>query len=64
MDVAAGVGAVWRSYREAHGSRDRLLADFLIGMHARLRADRFLTRDRGFYRPCFPGLEIVDPSNA
>jgi hypothetical protein len=29
---------------------------------AAARADRLLTRDRGFYRNCFAGLPILDPS--
>jgi predicted nucleic acid-binding protein len=52
----------WRAYREAGGSRTRIVADFLIGAHALLQADRLLTRDRGFYRGYFDGLEILDPS--
>ena len=42
--------------------RDRIVADFLIGAHARLQADRLLTRDRGFFRDSFDGLEVIDPS--
>lgn len=33
----------------------RVLADVLIGARAR-QADRFLTRDRGFYRAYFPAV--------
>jgi hypothetical protein len=29
-----------------------------------MRADRFLTRDRGFYREYFTRLKIVDPSTS
>jgi len=46
------------------GSRTRLIVDFLIGAHARERADRLLTRDRGFYRAYFDELEIVDPTQS
>lgn len=62
-DVAAAAGGVWRSYRNAGQGRHRLLPDFLIGTHAWMRADRFLTRDRGFYRTYFKRLKIVDPSS-
>ncbi|NOY57393.1 MAG: PIN domain-containing protein [Calditrichaeota bacterium] len=37
----------------------RMLNDFIIGIHAQTFADRFLTRDRGFYRNYFSGIEIV-----
>ena len=37
----------------------RVLNDFIIGAHAKIIADQFLTRDRGFYRNYFTGLRIV-----
>jgi hypothetical protein len=58
--LAAGIG--WGAYRRARGARERIAADFLIGEHARKHADQLLTRDRGFYRRYFDGLEILDPS--
>ena len=60
--AAAGAGAAWREYGRAGGSRERVIADFLVGAHAVHHADRLLTRDRGFHRAAFAGLEIVDPS--
>jgi predicted nucleic acid-binding protein len=64
LDPAASLHAAvgWRAYREAGGSRTRMVADFLVGAHAITHADRLLTRDRGFYRRYFDGLEIVDPT--
>lgn len=59
---ALDAGRAWRAYRARGGSRERVIADFLIGAHARARADRLLTRDRGFFRAYFEGLLVVDPS--
>jgi predicted nucleic acid-binding protein len=53
-----------RHYRAGGGRRDRIAADFLIGAHALLAADRLLTRDRGFYRRYITGLRILDPSHS
>jgi predicted nucleic acid-binding protein len=62
--AALAAGVAWAAYRVAGGRRDRVIADFLIGAHAELQADRLLTRDRGFYRTSFSGLTILDPSTA
>jgi hypothetical protein len=55
-EIAFLAGSKWREYRRAGGSRERIISDFLIGAHAQLRADRFLTRDRGFYKSYFAEL--------
>ena len=61
--TALAAGRAWQAYRKVGGTRERVVADFLIGAHAATQADRLLTRDRGFYRSYFAGLPIVDPSN-
>jgi predicted nucleic acid-binding protein len=62
MDAALVAGDAWRDYRARGGARGRVIADFLIGAHAMTQADRLFTRDRGFHRECFAGLEVVDPT--
>ena len=63
MSRRPAAGARWRLYRERGGTRERVIADFLIGAHACVSADRLLTRDRGFYRSYFGDLKILDPSS-
>ncbi len=63
-EAVPATGRSWQQYRKGGGSRERVIADFLIGNHAAVQADRLLTRDRGFYRRYFAGLTIIDPSGA
>jgi predicted nucleic acid-binding protein len=41
------------------GHPRRLVADFVIGAHALLRADRLLTLDTSIYKQDFPELKII-----
>ena len=57
--IAYEAGLCWMQYRRAGGPRKRIISDFLIGAHAMIKADAFLTRDRGFYKGHFPNLSFA-----
>lgn len=59
---AALAGATFRAYRRRGGTRERIMADFLIGAHALGHADRLLTRDASFFERNFPALTLIDSS--
>lgn len=63
-DTLWKAGELWRrhclkSRKDRLGSMRRILADFLIGAHALLQAEQFLTRDQDFYRSVFTGLRLI-----
>ena len=61
QETALQASNIWRQYRKNGGKRTRIAADFLIGAHSTLQADRLLTRDKGFYREYFTNLKILTP---
>jgi predicted nucleic acid-binding protein len=60
-EAAQKAGIVHVAYRRNGGTRERVLADFLIGAHAVFRGYRLLTRDARRYRAYFPELDIIAP---
>ncbi|MBC9890426.1 MAG: PIN domain-containing protein [Opitutae bacterium] len=53
LQVALDAGRAFSQYLQRGGKGVRVIADFLIGAHARHHADRLLTRDAGFIRDYF-----------
>ena len=52
-------GQLWREHILNQGRGGHVIADFLIGAHAKIHADRLLSSDRGFYRRYFKEFVVV-----
>ena len=61
QEAALRAGKMFCSYLQRGGRRGRVVADFIIGAHASLHADRLLSRDDGFQRDYFVDLDIWYP---
>lgn len=57
---AAEMHRRWRQ-RQGSAARGRTMPDFLIGAHALLQCDGLITRDAGFFRDYFKGLNVIVP---
>lgn len=60
-EAAVLAGRWFRSYLQRGGKRGRIVADFVIGAHAKCHADRLLSRNAGFQRRFAPDLTIWYP---
>lgn len=62
QESALLAGEIFARYLERGGKGDRVIADFLIGAHAKLHADRLLARNRGYLRDYFSRLKLLVPA--
>lgn len=62
VESATLAGEMFFQFLKRGRERKRTLADFLVGAHAVVHADRLVARDRGYLRDHFADLKLLDPS--
>lgn len=62
-EVAVLAGEMFAAFLMRSRERKRVIAEFMIGAHAIVHADRLIARDRGFFRDYFKDLPLLDPSS-
>jgi predicted nucleic acid-binding protein len=62
-EAAYLAGTFFRSYLQRGGSRQRIIADFLIAAQAQISAGRILTKDKRFFGANFPKLKAIAPAD-
>ena len=62
LESALLAGEIFARHLKRGGRAGRVVADFLIGAHAKTHASRLLARDRGYLRDYFSTLKIMAPA--
>ena len=60
QESALLAGEIFATYLARRRDPSRIIADFLIGAHAQIQADRLLARDRGYLRDYFSHLKLLE----
>ena len=58
-EAAWMAGKVFLEYRQAGGTRQTMIPDFMIASHAQVQCTRLAATDRGYLRRYFTGLKLI-----